>query len=69
MNARTSRLLRRTARVMFVNDPHDPRQPEASVLKGLKKAWHATPRPQRGIHRIGIVAAVNHLIQNGAQRV
>lgn len=63
MNARTSRLLRRTAHVMFINDPHDPRQPEASVCKGLKKAWNRTTRPNRGTYRIGIVNAVNQLIE------
>lgn len=68
MNARTSRLLRRTARVMFINDPHDPRQPEPLVLKGLKKRWNAMPRPMRGVHRVGIVNAVNYIIQNGVPR-
>lgn len=62
MNARTARLLRRVANVMYVNDPHDPRQPESLVLNGLKRAWHATPRPARGTSRRGIVAATQQLI-------
>ena len=50
---------------MFINDPHDPRQPEAQVLAGLKKAWHDTPPDRRHVARHGMVAAVNQLIQGG----
>lgn len=67
MNARTSRTLARAARVMFINDPNDPRQPEAQVLAGLKKAWINTPLARRHVSRVGIVAAVNQLIQGGTR--
>lgn len=65
MNARTSRLLARVAHLMFINDPHDPRQPEASVLKDMKEAWNNLPPDRRGVYRKGIVAAANQLIQGG----
>lgn len=66
MNARTSRLLARVARVMFDNDPSEHRQPESQVLAGLKKAWQDTPAVRRDEARRGLVAATQALIE-GAQ--
>ena len=63
MNARTSRLLARVARVMFDRDPREVRQPEVSVLADLKLSWHAATPVERAVVRRGMVNAVNEILE------
>lgn len=67
MNARTSRLLVRVAHLMWINDPHDPRQPQAQVLNQLKARWNATPPAERDATRRALVNLASQLIK-GAPR-
>jgi hypothetical protein len=66
MNARASRLLARVAHAHWLSDPRKVKQPQASVLADLKKAWRKTPRPERHTPRRAMVAMFNELIE-GAQ--
>lgn len=61
MNARTSRLLARVARIHWLRDPRDPRQPESSVLAKLKTAWNSTPPAERDAARHRLCAVFKQM--------
>ena len=59
MNARTSRLLRRVAFAMRLNDPKDTK-----ALAGVKKAWNRTPRSKRGELRPALVHTFHTMMEH-----